>query len=88
MATTVPCPACWHHETIQARTEEREPIHDDPALMRWVRTGYWVCQHCYLTLDPRECGILLDAAIRQSDPTTEGYEEQLVPDARRALRHG
>jgi hypothetical protein len=98
----IPCPACLHEETMRARFHEREPVHDDMALMAWVPPyggargqqvtkwdgGGWVCQVCQLRLTPHEAGVLLDAALMHYDPRCDSIVDGVHADTRRAMAGG
>lgn len=102
MTTPIQCPVCLHDETMRARIHEREPMHDDVALMRWrpphggargqVVTrwdeGSWVCERCDLPLSPHDAGVLLDAALRHSHPDCDSIRGGLHEDVRRAFAGG
>lgn len=70
MTKTIPCPACWHKETLAARLAKLTPTHADPAQMDW-RPSYrwdgnqWVCRKCFLYLGPHDASVLLHAVLVQ-----------------------
>jgi hypothetical protein len=104
MVQPIACPCCLHEDTMRARTQRREPCHDDQALMLWNRPsrggiraqvctqwdqGWWECVICDLRLPPHKAGVLLDAALMHAFPDCDSISsEGIHADTLRALHGG
>jgi hypothetical protein len=96
----IPCPYCWHEETLKARLNNREPCRDDSSSMYWVKPyggprgqqvtkwdgGRWHCEICDISLTAREAGVFLDAALMNSDPDCDSIVDGLHQDTHEALK--
>lgn len=95
MTTQIPCPACYHSETMLARYECKERCADDMQLMHWEAdtfngSGHWVCDKCDTKLLPWQAAKLLDAALTAADPENncDSFNGYTYDDCTRALKGG
>lgn len=83
MSKTIPCPVCWHEETVRSAANGRPADHTGDTTARMFfriqgaasgqqvtrgSGGWWLCEICGCALVPREAGTLLLAVFTVCPP--------------------